>query len=246
MNTNPFAFGPCPVCGSDYLTYLRDVRAVRLGRDVPLRVCLHCRSFTCAAGYVEGDQELRDDAQYHTKFIDQKTQQYRWLLDMLRRGDSLADVGCGIGTLCNAAKGMWPTVVGYDINPHAIECGKKLFPGLDLRYGPFGYDGAVFDTVTVVDTLEHIAEPIPFIQTVVSHLSPGGFLYITVPLLDEDKYHWLAESKEKDGSPFADCAVHVTHFSRPGLVMLCEHAGLRRESTTPQGWPRDGELFFKP
>jgi SAM-dependent methyltransferase len=251
---NPFVYGPCTVCASEYRILLRYVGTARTKKRVPLYMCLACGSFSCANNYKEDDCQLKADAQYHVGLVGQKARAFKELAEFLRHHaipGPAADIGCAVGVLANALHEVTKDAHGYDLNPYAIEEGKRLFPHLAerLHCAPFGSDGRKFAVITLVDTMEHVAEPIPLMQTIAEHLLPGGLVYITVPRLDRDKWsHLKAPSiyEFNEASPLGDVDVHVTHFSRDGLSKLGENAGLQVLLTMAFPWPMNETLFIKP
>ena len=138
---------------------------------------------------------------------------------------------------------------GYDINPHAIKLGNKHFPSLDLRCADIASDDCTFGLLTLVDMLEHIKTPLPFMQSVVRKCAAGGLVYISVPRLDEDKWQSFTEPTEDQytwstASPFHDNDVHVVHYSTKGLIELGGRVGLSVVGDFNNlGWPLNGVLF---
>jgi SAM-dependent methyltransferase len=47
--------------------------------------------------------------------------------------------------------------------------------------GPLGFRDASFDTVLVLDVLEHLRRPFRAVEEIIRVLKPGGTLYLTVP-----------------------------------------------------------------
>lgn len=96
------------------------------------------------------------------------------------------DIGCGNGVLqgqfCRAS--AW-TVDGCELNEVAVESGQPE------RGRTFYYDiherradlREAYDTIILFDVIEHIAEPVPFIEAALWHLKPGGLVLVNVPAL---------------------------------------------------------------
>jgi 2-polyprenyl-3-methyl-5-hydroxy-6-metoxy-1,4-benzoquinol methylase len=87
------------------------------------------------------------------------------------------DVGCGMGAFSLKCPGSY---CGIDTNRTAIEDGVTL--GRNVRYG-FVQDEAEgkYDVVTAFQVLEHVDDPVGFIQACINCLRPGGTIIISTP-----------------------------------------------------------------
>lgn len=99
-------------------------------------------------------------------------------------GQTILDVGCGWGQamLYFASKGA--QCFGFDPAPEAVdyvrsrglECVRAGMERMDV------FGGRRFDVVTLMNVLEHLADPISVMQEIRSKvLAPGGLLVIEVP-----------------------------------------------------------------
>ncbi|WP_099361311.1 glycosyltransferase [Fredinandcohnia onubensis] len=103
-------------------------------------------------------------------------------------GDVL-EVGCASGELSSVIAMHVNNVFGIDIDPVAIELARykvKTF-GLSNCYFNLG-DGAnlsfqdnTFDTVILAEVLEHVPDPVPFIEEALRVCKHGGRIIISVP-----------------------------------------------------------------
>lgn len=251
MSVDPFHVGLCPVCGSPFFIHLRDVGTARTQKPVPLRYCMDCQSFSCAAGYKENEGALRNDAQYNASVRAEKEPYLKQFVatNVLPYTTRYADIGCGVGQLVELFRPHLAETVGYDINPFAIETGRQLYPHITLLDIPFGSDRLHYDFVTLIDVLEHIAEPELFLRNVISHLASRGYLYVTVPRFNREQWESLREPisvqmSVRPGQPFGDTDVHVTHFSTEGLRRLGNRLGLTLDRDYAGGsWPLNGVLW---
>lgn len=97
------------------------------------------------------------------------------------------DVGCGTGTLTGQIESVTPWIAdGADLNMNALRRhratrGKILYYDILERRPEFAhaYDGAI-----LFDVIEHIADTQDFIDAVLRHVRPGGFLLVNVPALE--------------------------------------------------------------
>ncbi|MCE9638009.1 MAG: class I SAM-dependent methyltransferase [Planctomycetes bacterium] len=103
------------------------------------------------------------------------------------------DVGCGWGrTVAELADTGWKGAVGVDVAPGMIEEGRRLRPDIDLRIGdgrtlPFA--DASFGAATlfaVLTTIPHDADQAALVAEVRRVLAPGGAVYVSDLLLNDD------------------------------------------------------------
>jgi SAM-dependent methyltransferase len=90
------------------------------------------------------------------------------------------DVGCGAGTAVAAfAKAGWDAV-GIDLSERAVKAGRDL--GLNLHSMDLtGVEPCSFNVVTAFHVLEHVSNPMAFLNQCVACLTPQGVLVIEVP-----------------------------------------------------------------
>jgi SAM-dependent methyltransferase len=104
------------------------------------------------------------------------------LLDDLSPG-RLLDVGCGDGQfLHQMSKEGWQGT-GIDFDGAAIETGRKKY-GLNLSAGDFqtaDFDVDDFDAVTMSHVIEHVPDPVAFLDKCRRVLRPGGRLVLSTP-----------------------------------------------------------------
>jgi len=146
----------------------------------------------------------------------------RWLL---RSGpvDTLAEIGCGPGYLLESARALGVRdAVGVDRNPWAVEEAQRQ--GLDVRLGSVEALPADrrFDAIAMLDLLEHITDPAPFLRAVRERLTPGGRLLIMVPNIRS----LLARISGRRWVSFK-IPEHVVYYSRRSIQLALTRAGLQ-------------------
>ncbi|MBV9469464.1 MAG: class I SAM-dependent methyltransferase [Abitibacteriaceae bacterium] len=140
------------------------------------------------------------------------------------------DVGCNAGRLLSHAKAMGWDVMGVEPSESlakiAIEqqglpvyqCYLNKIPQNEYK---------AFDIITLSDVLEHISEPIPFLQDAAKYLADDGILYIKVP---NARWNLLKQrAMEKMGKHpkqgLWDSYEHVVHYTDETLSKMLAKAG---------------------
>ena len=120
---------------------------------------------------------------------DDFSRKHRTVLDVLtdgevRRGACLLDVGCDTGSLlCVARDEFGMMVTGIEISERAAETARRQH-GLDVLVGSiekFGLPQGSFDYITMIDLIEHVADPLALLVSAGRLLRPGGRLYMITP-----------------------------------------------------------------
>jgi SAM-dependent methyltransferase len=89
------------------------------------------------------------------------------------RVDTVLDFGGDRGQLMIGGPGRFHYV--YDIS------GVEPEPGVIRIADGASLTEQIFDLVLLCEVLEHVSEPIRLLREVITHVKPGGLLYITVP-----------------------------------------------------------------
>jgi len=159
-------------------------------------------------------------------------------------GDSLLDLACGDGMITGLLSPKFKRVVGVDASgSHLVKAREKCSKG---EFHESLIETFVsrkrFDTVTMLNILEHVIEPVSILQKAASFLNDDGILIAHVP-------NALAVNRviatimgtltnEYELSPFdINVAGHRCSYDRDLLVKEIEAAGLRIVST--------GGIFYK-
>ena len=142
------------------------------------------------------------------------------LLERLRRAvplperGRLLDVGCGNGATLRAFASLFPEwrLIGTELNDKYRETVENI-PGVEamLSVDPPRIDGD-FDLVSLVHVLEHIPDPIKYLQILQEKVSGDGYLFIEVPDFECNPFDLIV-------------ADHSTHFSPNFLSGIVSSAG---------------------
>jgi len=168
----------------------------------------------------------------------------RWVGEAIRpfvRGRVL-EIGCGTGTYTQFLAGWVDEVIAVEIEREFAEAARQRFAGrpgvrvieADARKLP---ELGRFDTVVMLDVLEHIENEVGMLAILGERLSEEGRLVLKVPAL-----HCLYGS--------LDAAIgHHRRYSRSSLAAAAERAGLMLADCRPfnmaaaPGWWLNGRLL---
>jgi SAM-dependent methyltransferase len=142
---------------------------------------------------------------------------------------TLLDLGAHVGRLIHlAARSGW-RAEGIELNPRTSAYAEGA-TGLtvhraDLR--DLVAEGRRYGAVTLVDVLEHIAEPVGALRGVHGVIAPGGWIAVKVPHGPNQLMKERIRGRVFRGyrPTVADNLVHVSHFTPRALRMAMEQAG---------------------
>ncbi len=222
-------------------------RSYEEGKKMRFKDGIH--ALTAMARYHFIDDIYRDDA-YGSNILTEVERARRfnlWMGDVLRPfvGDRVLEIGAGIGTLTNQfiPRDLY---VASDINPdylsylRSYSFGKPYLRVLELdATKPTDFNGleGEFDTVLLVNVLEHLDDDAQALRNAYRALAPGGHLIVLVP-----------QGEHRMGT--LDIALeHKRRYSTQTLTAVFERAGFRVERTfdfnrfTVPGWLVNGKLL---
>jgi len=99
------------------------------------------------------------------------------LIAGLVTGQKVLDIGCGVGNFLSVLRSQGSDVVGVEPSDGMRELAAKINPEIKIVAEAAG----TFDTVTMLDVLEHIEDHEEQVQKVYSILNNGGQFIIVVP-----------------------------------------------------------------
>ena len=251
----------CPLCGSRSLavkthgplaapvtTTSQDLRITdaHYGRTAPLARCQACGFIFAhplpAADLVALYAEM-DDEEYEQSGparLRACRALLRACLDLAPQARSLLDVGAGTGLLCQEADAMGLEAWGVEPSRWAVE--RAAARGLRVLPGTLPHPDLAdrrFDLVTLVDVIEHVADPLALLAQARRHLAPGGLLAVVTPdvgslaarLLGRRWWHYRL--------------AHVGYFTPATMTQALSRCGLRLVATRYYGWWLPGDYVLE-
>ena len=149
-----------------------------------------------------------------------------FLLDAVRRGERVLDVGCGEGRFSAELAAAGVEVVGVDVAREPLRRACARHDGLDLRLvplaGPWPLEDASFDAVWAGEVIEHVADTARWLSEVRRVLRPHGKLLLSTPdhgPLSRLRLGLSRTAFESHFDPFSD---HLRFYTREMLVRVLE------------------------
>jgi SAM-dependent methyltransferase len=142
----------------------------------------------------------------------------------------LLEVGSGLGDFLLAASKRCAGVVGIEYSAAAVESARsnsgkkaKIYQG-EITDLPVD---AKFDIVVFNDVLEHVRNPLTFLQRVHHVLAPGGFILCVIPSLDS----WSARLQKSSWVEFK--LEHLYYFNNANARHILYKSGFNNIGTFP-------------
>ncbi|HEX4640107.1 MAG TPA: class I SAM-dependent methyltransferase [Chthoniobacterales bacterium] len=200
----------CQTCGTHYLYPRLTEEAMQLVYQDPT--------------YYQGGRSGYAD----TSYFDQETALRATFKCVLRNlqtrgmtGGDLLEVGCGYGYLLDESRNYFRRRAGTEFSPeaaaHARENGADVFLG-GIETLP---SDAMFDCALAIQVIEHIYDPIRFMNQLVTHITPGGYVLLATPDIGGALRKVMGKSW-----PSFKVPEHVVYFDFQTLQRLMTGAGL--------------------
>ncbi len=233
----------CPLCGDASRT---ELYCFEPARWIPGKVV---RCDGCQAIYKAPSDRAKPLAEYYdhsyatSSYWDTQEatvsafQEIRNLIVSVLNGDSfsLLDVGCGPGHFLSLMQDTGFTVTGLELNPTLAEQAKKRTSSEVLVGDVTSLEleqGRRFDVVTLLDVIEHLADPVAATRCCRDLLKPGGHLVVYTPnhssLIARIASFLYRVSFGKVSGPVTEIfdSLHVVFFDAKSLSLTLKQAGL--------------------
>lgn len=163
-----FSYYRCMACGAYALERIPDDLSVYYGKG-------YFTGDIALDGYVDYEAEKRQSIHTFEKYLD-------IIAKVAPDAKTLFEVGCATGFFLNLARARGFDVEGSDVSEYGVEEAKKK--GLCVYKRTLqeqAKTGNNYDVVVLLDTLEHLIDPIGDIRAIHTLLNPGGFVAFTSP-----------------------------------------------------------------
>jgi 2-polyprenyl-3-methyl-5-hydroxy-6-metoxy-1,4-benzoquinol methylase len=161
----------------------------------------------------------------------------RFLLDRVRAGQQVLDVGCGEGAFAAELLGAGARVVAVDVAEEPLRRARARHPELDLRLidgeGEWQLEDASFDVLWAGEVIEHVADTARWFSEARRVLRSGGSLLLSTPAHPPLAIMRLALSGRSFATHFEPRADHLRFYSRATLSELVGEFGFQ----APDGRP---------
>lgn len=147
------------------------------------------------------------------------------------------EIGSGLGYLTYSLNKAGYRCTGIDISDEAVTSAER-------RYGSYFKTENIFslteeekyDYVIIMDVIEHVVNPVEFIEAATKLLKPEGRLLVTTP--NKDSAPVQNSLWQSDAPP-----VHLWFFSEKSMIMLCEQISCKSEFVN---FTKFNNKFFSP
>ncbi|TAM37186.1 class I SAM-dependent methyltransferase [bacterium] len=229
----------CPICHSDKTFLVLDKSEIDGCKYYKCSCCdfvymnplpsEDCYSEIYVTGY-GGLDKWWYEKQIKYGYIDESLPESYPVLERLRgrqKAGVFLDYGCGTGRLLAKAEQIYD-IYGVDIDDYRIQRARnrlKDFKGERILY-LHELDESVFlekfDIIYSNQTLEHLLEPVAYLQKFYKWLKPGGIVYLSFPASDSFAFSFL-----KNDNSMSSLG-HVSLFSSKSITYALRAAGFEK------------------
>jgi 2-polyprenyl-6-hydroxyphenyl methylase/3-demethylubiquinone-9 3-methyltransferase len=161
------------------------------------------------------------------------------LLDAVRPGERVLDVGCGAGRFLAALTDAGADAVGVEVAGAALERARRNAPEAELALvepdGSLPLPHHSVDVAWCSEVLEHVADAGALLHEVRRVLRPGGRLLVTVPFHGRAQAALIALTRFD--AHFDPLGQHLRFFTRASLAAALQQTGFTDVEVRPWGGP---------
>ena len=147
--------------------------------------------------------------------------------------ERLIDVGAGFGIFLDEWRKCFPQAQFLAIEPSASlaqECRSKSFEVVEgIVENVVGHDNSA-DLVTCFEVLEHVYDPLSFLEVLKRLVRPGGYVFVSTLCIDGFDLQVLWDKSNQVFPPH-----HINFLSVSGFEKLFQRAGLTDITVTTPG-----------
>lgn len=143
--------------------------------------------------------------------------------DIFKKGSLLLELGCGSGEFIAETQKRGLETYGVDFDQKGIEVAKRHFHLKEVMAMPFDVffsktDLPQFDYIVFFEVIEHIDNPLEFIQNVKKLLKPEGRVFLSTP----SRERMLVDWNSWDFPPH-----HLTRWNKQAIENIFSKAGFK-------------------
>lgn len=160
---------------------------------------------------------------------------FETIAPLMRTGRRLLDVGCGEGKITEIARTNFDEIYGLDISKTALLKAKERGIStvcVDLNDGFVSYKDNSFDCITALEVVEHLINPLRFLNDLQRVLKPKGQLLLTTPNIRyfRNLYRLIFNGTfpHTTTDDFIWGGGHLHYFTKKDLDSLLRKAGFQR------------------
>ena len=159
-------------------------------------------------------------------------------------GDTVVDVGCGVGNLREIVRTRFRNYVAVDAVRYEQLSRDVEFHAVDLDAEKIPLPDGNADAAVSVETIEHLENPRAFVRELVRVVKPGGWVFITTPN-QLSLLSLLTLIVKQRYSAFQDNSypAHITPLLEVDLCRIAAECGLKDIFVT---YSRQGRVVMTP
>lgn len=218
----------CPICANEEFEFFVKRRWRKL--SIKLVRCLTCNlivqnprlSTEGLAKFYRDFNRIEASREHWEKLFSRGQRRGSYIVKFLEenkiefRGLTVCEVGCGHGGILARFREEGCRTIGCDPDPIVVEFG--IEKGLEMRFG--GIECLIgktrADILILSHVLEHIEDPLNFLQDAKDLLADDGLIYVEVPGIDDPRVI---------DNNYSVQPAHLYYFARDTLRDVCELSG---------------------
>jgi len=201
----------CKVCGLDYCSHM--IQKEPGGDSSPV--------------HLEGIKMMADSFYKTIDLAKKYTQKRLFFYETLlnRKCTNVLEVGCGPGVFFKPWQNSNVSWTGIDINPYWQEFGKANHIPITNRN--IETLNEQFDVIMAHQVIEHVEDPISFIEAIISRLKPQGIVHLELPNQEAltSKFRQISPKISFDYG-FIQPPMHLRAFRKKTINRLLEDCNL--------------------
>jgi 2-polyprenyl-3-methyl-5-hydroxy-6-metoxy-1,4-benzoquinol methylase len=155
----------------------------------------------------------------------------RFLLERVRAGQRVLDIGCGDGAFAAALAQAGVHVVAIDVASEPLRRAEVRHGGLELGLveadAPWPLADESFDVLWAGETIEHVADTGGWLSEARRVLRPQGRLLLSTPDHGRLRLLFMALSQRAFARHFHPLADHLRFYTRGSLKELLQASGFQ-------------------